>query len=119
VVLSVPIDVAWEVMDWPAEPSEPAATRVLRVLPDDHSVVACMLSGLEGREFPYLRFISHETVTVFHQQHIGQLITEPETLSRGTHDAQAAKHLSAVLQLVTAAHGVKDTLVAFRVRKGE
>jgi len=115
----VPIDVLWEEMDWEAAPSGPAPTRVLKVVPDDHSLVERFLSDLDSGEFPNLRFISHETVTVFHQQHIALLITELEALSTRKHDPDIAKHLSAVLQLVTAARGQKDTLVAFRVRKGE
>lgn len=112
----MPIDVLWEEMDWEAESSGPAPTRVLDVVRDDHSLVERFLSDLQGEDFPHLRFISHETVTVFHQQHIAQLATELEALSTRKHDPQVAKHLRAVLQLVSAARGPKDTLIAFRVR---
>ena len=108
----VPIDVLWEEMEWEAEPSGPTPTRVLKVVPDEHTLFERFLSDLEGEDFPYLRFISHETVTVFHQQHIAHLITELEALSTRKHDPEVAKHLSAVLQLVSAAHGLKDTLVS-------
>ena len=116
----VPIDVLLEEMDWEAEPSGPAPTRVLRAVPDDHSLMERLLSVLQGGDLPYLRFISLETVTIFHQQHIAQLLTELEALStRQQHDPLVTRHLGAVTQLVSAARGLKDTLVAFRVRKGE
>jgi hypothetical protein len=112
----MPIDVVWEEMDWEANPSGPAPTRVLRVVPDNHSVVERLLSGLEGEDFEYLRFISHESVTIFHQPHISQLITELELLGTRKHDPQMAEHLSAILQVVSESIGVRDTLVAFRAR---
>ena len=113
----MPIDVLWEKMDWEANPAGPAPTRVLKAVRDDHSLVECFLVDLD--EFPYLSFISHETVTVFHQPSIEQLIAELEALSRRKHDPHVGTHLHAVLQLVSAARGPKDTLVAFRARKSE
>jgi hypothetical protein len=113
----VAIDVFWEEMDWEDETEGPAPTRTLEVVRDSHSLVERFLSGLEGAEFPHLSFISRETFTVFHQQHIVQLITELEALSRQNHDPQIAKHLRAVSQLVFKACGSKDTLIVFRVRK--
>jgi hypothetical protein len=44
------------------------------------------------------------------------LITELEALSTRRHDPQVAKHLRSVLQLISAARGPRDTLVAFRFR---
>jgi hypothetical protein len=112
----VPIDVLWEEKDWEDGTPGPAPTRVLEVVRDDHSLVERFLSGLNGADFPYLHFISLETVTVFHQPHIAQLITELEALCARDHDPHVAKHLRAVLQLVSAAYGPQDTLIAFRVR---
>lgn len=110
------IDVFWEEMDWEDETEGPAPTKVLEVVRDDHSLVEHFLSDLEGTKFPYLSFISHETFTVFHQQHIVQLVTELETLCRQNHDPQVARHLRAVLQLVFRACGSNDTLIVFRAR---
>jgi hypothetical protein len=115
----MPIDVLWEEMDWEANPAGPAPTRVLKAVRDDHSLVERFLVDLEDGEFPHLSFISHETVTVFHQPSIERLIAELEALSRRKHDPHVATHLRAVLQLVSAARGPKDTLVAFRARKSE
>jgi hypothetical protein len=103
-------------MDWAANTSGPAPTRVLAAVRDDDSLVERFLSSLDGGDFPNLAFISHETVTVFHQQAIPELIRELEALSARRHDAQVAHHLRVVLQLISGAHGSKDTLIAFRVR---
>ena len=113
----MPIDVLWEEMDWEDETPGPAPTMVLDVLRDDQSLVERFLCDLQGADFPYLRFISQETVTIFHQQHLAQLVTELEALCARNHDPQVAKHLRAVLQLVSAARGPRDTLIAFRVRQ--
>ena len=110
------IDVLWQEMDWEAETLGPAHTRVLDIVRDDHSLVERFLSNLEGADFAYQRFISHETVTIFHQQHLPQLITELEALCDRDYDPEVAKHLRAVLQLVIAACGPSDTLIAFQVR---
>jgi hypothetical protein len=115
----MPIDVLWEIMDWEVNPAGPAPIRMLKAVRDDHSLVESFLVDLDEAEFPYLSFINHETVTVFHQQHIGQLIAELEALSRREHDPSVATHLHGVLQLVSGARGRKDTLVAFRARKSE
>jgi hypothetical protein len=112
----MPIDVLWEEMDWEANTSGPAPTRVLDIVRDDHSLVKRFLSDLEDGAFPYLSFINPETVTIFHQQHIAQLISELEALSMRSHDPQVAAHLRAVLQFVSAALGPADTLIAFRAR---
>jgi hypothetical protein len=112
----MPIDVVWEEMDWEANPSGPAPTRALKTVPDNHSVVERLLSSVEGQDFEYLRFISHDTVTFFHQQHISQLLTELELLGAQKHDPQMAAHLSAIRQLVSESLGAKDTLVTFRAR---
>ncbi len=112
----MPIDVLWEEMDWEAETSGPAPTRVLEAVRDDHSLVERFLLDLDSAAFPYLSFISLETVTVFHQANIGQLIMELEALCEQDHDPQVEKHLHEVLQLVAASQGPEDTLIAFRVR---
>jgi hypothetical protein len=112
----VPIDVLWEKVNWEAETLGPAPTRVLAAVRDDQSLAEHFLSDLDGGDFSSLHFISHETVTVFHQQHIAQLVTELEALSDRKHDPQVAKHLRAVLELISAARGSKDTLISFRVR---
>jgi hypothetical protein len=113
----VPIDVLWKEMYWEADLTGPAPTRILKSVQDDCSLVERFLSNLKDDEFPYLSFISHETVTIFHQQHIGQLIAELQALRARDHEAQVAKHLDAVLQLVSAALGPEDTLIAFQVRQ--
>jgi hypothetical protein len=115
----MPIDVLWEEMDWEANPAGPAPTRVLKAVRDDHSLVERFLADLDDAEFPKLSFINRETVTVFHQRSIEQLTAELGTLSRRRHDPEVGSHLRAVLELVSAAQGVKDTLVAFRVRQSE
>ena len=112
----MPIDVLWEEMDWEDGTLGPAPTRVVDILRDDHSLVEQFLAGLNDADFPYLAFISLETVTVFHQRHITQLLTELECLCGRDHAPEVAKHLRAVLQFVSAAHGPEDTSIAFRVR---
>jgi hypothetical protein len=112
----MPIDVLWEQMDWEANPSGPAPTRTLRIVPDERGLVERVLSNLQDGDLPHLRFISHETVTVFHQQHIAQLLSELEVLGTRVREPEATKQLAAVLQLVADANGTMDSLVAFRVR---
>ncbi|MGH2372982.1 MAG: hypothetical protein ACRDIC_05830 [bacterium] len=112
----MPIDIFCEEMDWEAETAGPAPTRVLAGVRDDQSLVEQLLSDLDSGEFPYLGFISQDTVTVFHQHHFAQLVKELEALSARKHDPQVAKHLHTILQLISAARGPKDTLIAFRVR---
>ena len=112
----MPIDVLWEEMDWEDGTLGPAPTRVLDALRDDHSLVERVLANLDDAAFPYLSFISLETVTVFHQRHIGQLLSELEALCGRNHAPEVAKHLRAILQFVSAAHGPEDTSIAFRVR---
>jgi hypothetical protein len=113
----VHIDVLWEEMDWEAETSGPVPTRVLDSIRDDQSLVERFLTDLESKHFPHLSFISRETVTIFHQQHIPQLVQELEALSERKHEPQVATHLGAVLQFVTAACGPEDTLISFQVRE--
>jgi hypothetical protein len=114
----MPIDVIWEQMDWEANPSGPAPTRTLRIVPDERGLVERVLSNLPDGDLPYLRFISHETVTVFHQQHMAQLQSELEVLGTRVREAEVTKQLAAVLQLVADANGTMDSLVAFRARAG-
>ena len=115
----MPIDVLWEEMDWEGGTQGPALTRVLEVVRDDHSLVERFLLDLDGTDFPYLSFISLETFTVFHQSHLAQLIAELKALCARDHDPQVTKQLRAVLQLVSSAHGPRDTLITFRVRAQE
>jgi len=110
------IDVLWEEMQWEDEAADqPAETRVLAVVRDEHSLVERFLADFRVAEFPYLRFISHETVTIFHQQHIPQLVKELEALCKQDHEPEVEKQLHAVLHLVCDAYGSENTLIAFRV----
>ena len=111
------IDVLWEEMEWTHGGPGPAPTRVLDIVPDEQGVVEYLLSDLDGLAVPYLRFISHETVTIFHQQQLAQLIGELEALGARQRDPRVAQHLRAVVRLVSVAVGSKDTLIAFRVRR--
>ena len=113
----MPIDVLRTEVDWEANPNGPAPSRILGAVHDDHSLVARFLANLEANDFPYLSFISLETVTVFHQQHLAQLVSELQALCERDHDAQVGVHLHAVLQFVSAAAGPKDTSIEFRVRQ--
>ena len=113
----MPIDVLWTEVDWEANPDGPAPSRVLSAVHDDHSLVARFLANLKADDFPYLSFISLETVTVFHQQHLAQLIMELRVLCERKHDPQVEKHLQVVLGFVSAARGPKDTSIEFRVRQ--
>ena len=110
------IEVLWEEIQWKDEtPDEPAETRVLTVVRDEHSLVERFLADFRVADFPYLRFISHETVTIFHQQHIPQLVNELEALCEQDHEPEVEKYLHAVLHLVCRARGSENTLIAFRV----
>src|SRR5258706_15499454 len=110
------INVLWEEMWWNNKtPDEPAQTRVLAVVRDEHSLVERFLADFRVADFPYLRFISHETVTVFHQQHIPQLVKELEALCEQDHEPEVEKHLHDVLHLVHRAHGSENTFIAFEV----
>ena len=60
----------------------PGGTRVVDTIRDD-LLVERFISSLKGTEFPYLRFISLETVTVFHQQHLSLLVAELVKSSEG------------------------------------
>jgi len=114
---NLPIDVLWEEMYWEADASEPAPARTLEVVRDDFSLVERFLQDLKADEFPYLAFISRETVTIFHQRHLAQLVDELEVLSERNHEAQVADQLRAVLKLVSAAQGPEDTMIVFRIRQ--
>jgi hypothetical protein len=105
-------------MDWEANPSGPAPTRTLRIVRDERGLVERVLSNLPDGDVPYLRFISHKTVTVFHQQHIAQLQSELEVLGTRVREPEVTKQLAVVLQLVADANGTMDSLVAFRARAG-
>ena len=115
----MPIDVFWEDFDWAADTSGPVPTRVLKVVRDDHSLVTRFLTALQHDEFPHLSFISHETVTVFHQRSLGPLVGELEALRKREQDPAVLKQIGAVLELVAGARGPTESLIAFRVRKGE
>jgi len=109
------IEVRWEEMRWNDEaPDQPAESHVLAVVSDKYSLVERFLVAFRVAEFPYLRFISHETVTIFHQQHIPQLLQELEALCEQDHEPEVEKHLHAVLDLVRGAQGSENTLIAFR-----
>ena len=112
----MPVDVVREEMYWEADPKVPGRTRVVDVLNDDHLLIERFLSNLKGTEFPYLRFISLETVTIFHQQSLSQLVAELVKSSEGVEDPQIATQVREMAQFVFAALGVEDTLIAFRVR---
>jgi hypothetical protein len=103
-------------MYWEADPTVPGRTRVVDIVRDDHLLVEKFLSTINGTEFPYLRFISLETVTIFHQRHLSQLVAELVKSSEGVGDPQLAVQLRAMSQFVFAALGAEDTLIAFRVR---
>jgi len=113
----VPIDVQWEEMDWEANVSGPAPSRTLQLVSDDNSLVRGILSDLEDEEFPYLSFIGLDTVTVFHQRHLAQLISELERLAKKDFDTKVADHLELIEQLVFRAYGVEDTHITFRARR--
>jgi len=108
------IDVIWEEMRCSDEPNEPAKTHVLSALRDEHRLVERFLVDFRTADLPYLRFISHETVTIFHQQHIPQLINELDRLCEQDHKPNVEKHLHAVLDFVRGAYGSNNTLIAFR-----
>jgi hypothetical protein len=111
------IDVMWEeFLPWSGDPQEALGTHVLATLADDHSLVERFLVDFRTADLPYLHFISHETVTIFHQQHIPQLVEELEILCQQDHDPDVESHLRAVLDFVRSAYGAKDTLIAFRVK---
>jgi translation initiation factor IF-2 len=109
------INVLWEEMRWNDEaPHEPGISHVLATLRDEHSLVQRFLVNFCTADFPYLQFISHETVTVFHQQHIPQLVRELEALCEQEHEPDVEKHLHAILEFVRHAYGTKNTHIAFR-----
>ena len=108
------IDVVWEQMRWSDDPLEPGETQVLAVVRDEHSLVERFLVDFRTADLPYLRFVSHETVTILHQEQIPQLAKELEALHDQDHHPDVAKHLNAVLDLVRNAYGSKHTLIAFR-----
>jgi hypothetical protein len=110
------IDVQWEELRWSYKPDEPLDSHPLRILRDEESLVERFLIDFRVAELPYLRFIGRDTVTVFHQQQIPQLIKELETLCEQDHEQNVKKHLHAVLELVRAADGSPHTLIAFRAR---
>jgi hypothetical protein len=103
-------------MYWEAGPSVPGRTRIVATFRDDQLLVERFLSTLKGTEFPYLRFISLETVTIFHQQHLSQLVTELVKSSEVVDDPEIAVQVRAMSQFVLAALGAEDTLIAFQVR---
>ena len=111
------IDVLWTEVDWDANVNGPAPSRVLAAVHDEYSLVARFLANLEANDFPYLSFISLGTMTVFHQRHLAQLISELRVLCERKHDAQVEAHLHAVLRFVSAARDPKDTSIEFRVRQ--
>ena len=81
------IEVLWEEMRRRDEaPQQPPETRVLAVVRDEHSLVERFLADFRVADFPYLSFISRETVTIFHQQHIPQLV-KAAVAELGTLDA--------------------------------
>ena len=110
------IEVRWEELWWSDERRDQlGGTRVLAVVSDVHSLVKRFLADFRVADFPYLRFISHETVTIFHQKHIPQLVKELEALCEQDHEPEVEKHIHAVLQLVRRAHGVENTHITFQV----
>jgi len=97
------IDVRWEAApEWPETEGH-----VLGELRDDDSLVERFLVRSKIQDLPYVRFInpSPNGLTVFHQQHMRQLIDELETLSQRQHDPDVARHLRAVLDFVRQAYG--------------
>ena len=110
----MPIDVLWEEMCWSDKPHEPVESHVLAALPDEHSLVERFLVDFRTADLPCLRFISHETVTIFHQQQIPQLIKELEALREQDHELDVEKLLRAVLDFVRSSYGAENTLIAFR-----
>ena len=78
--------------------------RVLGELRDDDSFVERFLLRSKIQDLPHVRFIDPNGLTVFHQQHMRQLIDDLETLSQRQHDPDVARHLNAVLDFVRQAY---------------
>jgi hypothetical protein len=111
------IDIHWEEMRWRiALPDQPGESHILATLRDDHSLVQHFLIRSRVSDFPYLSFISHESVTVFHQQHIPQLIKESEALSEQDFAPDVKVQLHAALDFVRRACGSRNTHIAFEAR---
>ena len=98
------IDLRWE---------EEPGCRLIEELRDDGSLVAQFLAESRLLDLPYLRWIDHRSHTVFHQQHIRQLIAELEKLSEQQHEPAVARHLQAVLELVREARGRSGSYIRF------
>jgi hypothetical protein len=90
------INLRWETApEWPETEG-----LVLGELRDDDSLVERFLVSARILDLPNLRFIDPNSLTVFHQRGIRQLIDELETLAQRQHEPEVAQHLGAVLEFV-------------------
>jgi hypothetical protein len=110
------IDVLWEEMRWSDDPHEPGYGHTLEVLRDEHSLVERFLTHSRTADLPSLRFIGHETDSLFHQDHIPLLLGELKALSEQELEPEVEKHLHAVRDFVRRAYGKGDTFIVFRAR---